>query len=99
MKDWVASVASVVAAIASLVAVWMAFQQKKDARRYAQKQLEAQNMGNRLAKAALDEARKSPERKRADDMARVGGLPAHAKYLATQEVPYYEVLLDDVKKP
>ena len=92
--DWVMLIASSIAALTGIAAVFMAYRQKKDSRTYAEKQLEAQNMGNRLTKAALDEARKSPGEKRADDLARRGGFASHAKYLAEHDVQFNEVKLD-----
>ena len=95
MKEWIMFWASIVAALTGSVAVVMAFVQRRDSRKYAEKALEAQNMGNQLTKAALDEARKSPKQKKADELARLGALPSHAKYLEDHDPRYYEVRLDD----
>lgn len=60
-------------AVANLIMMIALIISWKTNRRSAQAQLEALNMRNRLLKDILDEKRKSPERKRAEDLARRGG--------------------------
>ena len=94
MTETLTLIFSFISAIAGVAAVVVSLWSMKENKQYNQKLLETQNISNNLAGVTVKESQKSPERKKADNLARIGGLPHHAKYLAENE-SISKVKLDD----
>ena len=83
--NWIAASTAVIAALTGIIGIYMSHRQRREAKLYAEKQLKAQNIAIALAETALNEARKTPGQRRADDLARRGGFSSHAAHLARED--------------
>ena len=65
------------AAVAGIVSLVLSCRWHREQKQINLRQADATEENNRIAREALAESRKSPERKRADDLARRGGFFTH----------------------